>query len=60
LRRLGFSIGRRGEKLDHPVGVGIGERFKKNGVDDGKDRSVDADPECKCGDGGEAKGGTLG
>ena len=55
-----MSIGRCGEKLDHTIGVGVSERFKKNGVDDGEDSRVDADAERECGDSSECKGGTLG
>ena len=48
------------EELDQTIGLGIGEGFEEDGVDDGEDGRVDAYAECERGDGGEGEGGALG
>ncbi len=43
--------------LDHAIGVGIGEGFEEDGVDDGEDGGVGSDAEGEGCDGGEGEGG---
>ncbi len=54
------SAGLSDEELDQTFGLGVGEGFEEDGVDDGKDCRVDTDTECECGDCGEGEGGTFG
>ena len=42
------------------LGVGVGERFEQDGVDDGEDGGIDADAERQRGHGSEGKSGVVG
>jgi hypothetical protein len=50
------ALGKGVHKLNHAVGLGIGEGLKKDGVYDGEDRGVGPDPEGDGGDGSEGEG----
>ena len=62
----GIEVDRRGDgavalrksvhELHHPVGIGISERLKDDGVDDGEDSGVGSDAEGDGGDGGDGEG----
>ena len=53
------KTGRVRQKIDHAIGVGIGERLEENLVDYGKNRGVGSDSQRKGGNGSAGEAGIL-